>query len=275
LTHESGDDDLYLPEVGSWAVNKHRLAGVYFAIFARAMSTTWRTRVYVDLFAGAGRSRLKHTQTLIDGSPLIALGVDVPFDRYVLCEKNRRCMEALRARVSHSHPAAAVSFIPRDCNAAVDDVLDAIPSDSSVLTLCFVDPFSVSNLKFKTLASLAQRCTDFLVLVPTHMDANRNQARLRAADEPLLDEFLGDRRWRSEWQRRTSGARQTSFGTFVLDQFGQSMQRLRYLYDGPGREVPVTDGSRILYYLALYSRHRLGAKFWQAAMKAAEQPPLF
>lgn len=269
-------DGLYLPEVGSWATNKHRLAGVYFGIFARAMSGQWPCRVYVDLFAGAGWSRLKGSRRLIEGSPMIALGVDVPFDRYVFCDKSRRCIKALRARIARTYPSAPVTFVSKDCNEAVRDVLDAIPSESGVLTLCFVDPFAVSNLRFETLRALAKnRRTDFLVLVPTGMDINRNQARLRASDETLLDEFLGDAAWRSEWRSRTKAGRQPSFGAFVLEQFGRSMQRIDYLYDGPGREVAVTDGSRILYHLALYSRHSLGAKFWKAAMKAAEQPPLF
>ena len=47
-----------------------------------------------------------------------------------------------------------------------------------MLALCLVDPCAVRNLKFSTIRDLSSLLVDFLVLIPSHMDANRNQARL-------------------------------------------------------------------------------------------------
>jgi hypothetical protein len=130
-----------------------------------------------------------------------------------------------------------------------------------------VDPFAVGDLQFATIERLAERFIDFLVLVPSGTDANRNQERLRKSDHSILDTFLGHSEWWSRWEDRSRSGIGISFGTFVVEEFGRSMERLRYRYDGPGEEVVVRDGGRVLYHLSLYSRNPLGQKFWSQAAR--------
>ena len=81
----STDDGLILPEVGPWAADKHRKVGYYASLFASSMKDKWDCRVFMDLFAGAGKARIKDSEEIVPGSPLVALNVDVPFDRYIFC----------------------------------------------------------------------------------------------------------------------------------------------------------------------------------------------
>ena len=48
-----GDDGFFIPDIGSWAETKHRLIGLYAALFSTGMKWKWDRRVYVDLYAGA------------------------------------------------------------------------------------------------------------------------------------------------------------------------------------------------------------------------------
>src|SRR6202790_3508056 len=94
------DDGLICPEVGSWAETKYRLLALYDELFSTGMKYKWDQRVYLDLYAGAGYARVKGTMRILKGSPILALGVTHPFDKYVFCEENPALLKALKARVT-------------------------------------------------------------------------------------------------------------------------------------------------------------------------------
>jgi hypothetical protein len=73
------DDGLTTPEVGGWAETKYRLLALYDELFSTGMKNKWDQRVYLDLYAGAGYSRIQGTSTLLKASPMIALTVYSPF----------------------------------------------------------------------------------------------------------------------------------------------------------------------------------------------------
>ena len=110
------------------------------------------------------------------GSPLLALSLEHPFDRYIFCEQNPDCLAALRERVKRIAPLADVVFIEGSCDERVDEIRRAIPPHSpfrTVLSLCLVDPFDF-GLKFEAIRRLSDLLIDFLVLLAAQMDANRN-----------------------------------------------------------------------------------------------------
>jgi three-Cys-motif partner protein len=92
---ELEDDGLLTPEVGEWAEEKYRLVGLYDELFPKSMKGKWGSRVYLDLFSGAGRARLKGTKRIVPASPLLALSVSDKFDRYIFCEMESEKLSAL------------------------------------------------------------------------------------------------------------------------------------------------------------------------------------
>ena len=139
------DDGLMLPEVGPWAVEKHRRIGYYASIFAASMKGRWNCRVFIDLFAGAGKAKLKESGRIIVGSPLVVLGLDTPFDKYLFCELLPEHAEALRKRVASSFPARDATVLNANANTDIEDIIGRLPRfDASYkgLSLCFVDPFN-------------------------------------------------------------------------------------------------------------------------------------
>lgn len=120
------------------------------------------------------------------------------------------------------------------------------------------------NLSFRTVERLSTILGDFLVLIPSYMDANRNERNYSAIGNRTVSDFLGNPEWRTAWSESHG-----EFGNFVVDQFGQSMKRLGFIYEGPGEEVPVfLPGKNVkLYHLAFFSKDPLGMRFWRQARK--------
>jgi len=67
---QPSDDSLVCPEVGSWTEDKHRVVSLYTTMFSKGMKAKWDKRAYVELYGGAGYSRIRGTQKIILGSPL-------------------------------------------------------------------------------------------------------------------------------------------------------------------------------------------------------------
>lgn len=264
------DDGLQVGEVGGWAERKYRLVAYYADQFATAMKRKWASRAYIDLFAGSGRGRIKGTRRVIATSPTLALDVRDPFDRYVFCDIDPACITALRERVTAAHPERDVRYLTGDANALVEEIVREVRTGGSQLSFCVVDPYKLANLRFATIERLASIFVDFLVLIPSFMDAHRNERPYVAEGSRTVADFLGNPGWRSAWSEASG-----DFGGFIVDQFGQSMKRLGFIYDGPGNEVPILLPERNvkLYHLAFYSKHPLGMKFWQNA-RARTHPQL-
>ena len=198
------DDGLYIPEVGAWGDEKYKLLGGYSDIFTTGMKNLWDSLVYIDLFSGAGFARIKGTSKIRMSSALIALSAKHKFDKYILCEEDDKCLNALKTRVSKYFPEANVQYINGDSNKNVEEIIKAIPKhskDEKVLRFCFVDPFSL-NLKFATVRKLsAVGKIDFLILLALHMDANRNLFNYINENSKKVDEFIEDTAWRDQFKK--------------------------------------------------------------------------
>jgi hypothetical protein len=112
------DDDLSTPPVGGWSEDKYRHVQHYAEIFATSMKNKWPCRVYVDLFAGTGRSMLRESGAIVPSSPLLALGIRDPFDKYVFCDADPVKLDAARQRVTREYPNAKVDYVDRDVKGA-------------------------------------------------------------------------------------------------------------------------------------------------------------
>lgn len=266
------DDGLLTPEVGDWAEEKYRLVKLYASLFTTSMRGKWEQLAYVDLFAGAGRAQIRGKQRVVPASPVLALSVEHRFDRYILCEADVGRMEALRERVDRDFPNVDARFVSGDVNENISTVLGEMPEirrGRRSLVFCFVDPYSLSNLRFETISSLAERYVDFLLLIPTGYDATRNEEVYRSPESRTIDQFLGREDWREKWA--VAKASRITFDQFMTDAFAESMKKLGYRYEGfhSSHLVKSTEKKLRLYRLVLFSRHKLGEKFWRQVQKYA------
>lgn len=255
------DDGLAIPDIGVWAEEKYQLVRYYADIFSRAMGKKWQL-VYADIFAGAGHAMLRDSRRIVPASPILVLDLPVPFTKYVYCEIDAANAAALEERAKKHAPDRDVVVIHGDTNANVAEIVPHIPAQS--LTFCFADPFNLENLRFATIRELAaQRRVDYLVLLASGMDANRNEQQYMKRSDQTVELFTGRSDWRERWPHPS-----LNFGDFVADEFGQAMKDLGYRYEGLAKTKVITNTKNApLYRLAFFSRHELGMKFWYNSLK--------
>jgi len=265
-------DGLSAPEVGDWAEEKYQHVRGYARMFSTSMRKKWSSLAYVDLYAGAGRSTIRGTSSIIPASATLALSL--PFTRHVFCDIDKEKLEVLRRRVERDHPSAAASYVLGDVNTNVDPILAALQFSpgEGLLSFCLVDPYSLSNLRFETIRRLSERKIDFLVLVPSGYDFQVNQHSYAAEGNNVVADFLGDPGWRALWSASPRRTQKDGAATFIADRFGQQMASLGYIYEDlkKAKVVRSTEKNLLLYHLMLFSRHELGHTFWKAVLEYAE-----
>lgn len=260
------DDGILAPVIGDWGEEKYKLISYYSRLFAVGMSKLWKNRVYIDLYAGAGRAKIRNTERFVDTSAVLAYKPDIPFTHYIFSDMCERRLEALQTRVLKIAKPAQVKFIQGDVNSTIKSIISHIPQHSrgnNVLSFCVVDPFNMNAFAFKTIEALSSKIVDFLVLIPSFMDGNRNLKYYLPTSSTQVESFLGDPNWRIEWAKTPSQSAPSSFGYFVLKQFCKRMEALGYL-DGCKDAVLIKSDKGIpLYHLAFFSKSPKGMEFWK------------
>jgi len=266
------DDGLETPEVGAWAEEKYRIVNLYDTLFSTGMKNKWECRVYIDLYSGAGYSRIKGTKKIIRGSPMIALNVAHPFDKYIFCEKDESLMSALKERVARDFPTRDVAFVWGDCNENVSKIMSLIPphsKDKKVLTLCFVDPFNI-GIQFEIVKKLSSKIMDFLIVLAVGMDATRNEAIYADPGNSQIDRFLGDSTWRQRWSEQR--LLKIPFRHFLAQEYANQMAQIGYLPISIDKmkEVKSDDKNLALYHIAFFSKNKMGYSFWKDVLKYSD-----
>jgi three-Cys-motif partner protein len=236
------------------------------------MKDKWEKRIYIELYAGAGYSRIRDTERIIAGSPIQALGLKVPFDKYIFCEQDPEKLEALRVRVKrHAPPSADVAFISGGCDGSVNKISAAIPQYSKnhkVLSLCFVDPNDI-GIRFSTLQTLALKYVDFIVLLALYMDALRAEQHYMK-NPSKIDQLLGTTSWLDRW--KTAKQEGAQFPRFLAEEFASSMATMKYIPPPfySMRKIFLYEKNIPLYAVGLFSRHPLAYELWDKALKGSD-----
>ena len=251
------DDGLIIPEVGIWSLEKYQLLGGYCDIFTKGMRGKWNNLVYLDLFAGAGYSKIRENGNVIKSSALISLAIPTKFDKYIFCEKEPDLLDAFCKRLEKIEGDMEAVVFDGDCNLKIKEIKKSIPSYSkgnTVLTFCFWDPFHL-NLHFETVKTLASDLVDFLMLQALHMDANRNLKNYMDENSEKIKLYLGDKNWRNEWKKLKLLPK--DFVKYLADQYDAKMKELGYL-TAIRHAIKLPDKNVPLYYLTFYSKHERG-----------------
>ncbi|MGC9314597.1 MAG: three-Cys-motif partner protein TcmP [bacterium] len=272
ITYDSGDG-LSTPDVGVWAIEKYKILYCFANILATGMKKVMNKRVYIDLFAGAGRAKIRESGQIVGTSAIIALSMKDPFDKYIFCEKDKANLMALKERVQREFGDREVVYLHGDSNILVESIENEIPQTNMTLNFCFVDPFA-SNIEFDTIRKLGRdRKMDFLILLAIGMDLHRNKKLYSEISHDRIDKFLGDDSWRGEL---TDALKEDNeFRRFIMRKYIDQMNKEGYLkrtLDEIMREVRTPDNVS-LYHLAFFSKHDRGYDFWKKARKSGTNKP--
>ncbi len=248
-------DGLVARSVGHWVVRKTHFIDRYVDIFTKAMKVKWKHRVYVELFAGPGRSFDRKTQQFSDGSALRALKAN--FTDYVFVDIDKRATDALEQRIGQIGHGKTVHVITKDCNRAVDEILACIPRGA--LTLAFVDPTNW-QVSFDTISRLTTgRPMDLIVTF--HYGSMK-----RVQDPVSLSRFFGTKKWKDGYGP-----------AYWYQLYNQQLEPFGYLRDCHRQSETVRNSKNVpMYGLVLFTKKQLGLDFWNKAraVDENEQMPL-
>jgi three-Cys-motif partner protein len=163
------------------------------------------------------------------------------------------------------------TILNRDSNEAIDEIISFIPKYSKqnrVLTFTFVDPYSL-NLNFKTIERLSQLKMDFLILLAFHMDANRNFQTYYEAENHKIENFLDKKNWRDNLKEGYLKDAK-SFVQFLGESYRDNMKQLQYISTDTFVHIHSDKKNLPLYYLAYFSKDKLGSKFWKEVQKYSD-----
>lgn len=259
-------DGLVTPEIGIWGLQKYKLMGMYCDIFTSGMKKQWKNLVYIDLFAGTGHAKIKNDNKIVKTSSLIAASTPNHFTHHILCEKDPDNMVSLQTRWNRDHAGQHVAFMTGDSNQLIKSVIDLVPHEPNTLRFCFVDPFSL-NLEFNTIRHLAgMGRIDFLILLAFQMDAKRNFHNYINDESTKIDLFVGTNDWRKPFQE--GKIPQKHFIKLLADIYDRNMEQLEYVVDPQLKMMIRNPESNVpLYYLAYYSKHKVGNEFYKKIEK--------
>lgn len=261
------DDGLPISEVGDWTLEKHDRLRRYVDI-SRGVRKQFVGRAgatYIDPFSGPGRSRIRETGQLIDGSPIVAatkaLEGGAPFTNVFIADIEQANVDAVRQRL------AAHGVAPRTLTGPAEEtVRQIVPQlDPYGLHFAFLDPFNLDALPFTMIEELAKvRHMDILIHVSAQ-DLQRNLRRYIAEDGGPLDRVAPG--WRDVIDRRN---RDETIRVRFLEHW---LNLIRKLDMAPSHGIELVSGRRNqpLYWLVLMARHSRAVEFWEKIRNVTPQ----
>lgn len=266
------DDGLSMQVFGTWTETKLDYLSRYIEIFETAMREKWRIRNYIDLLAGPGKYRVKNSNKILLGSPLLALSTTHPFTGYFFVDKSRKYTDTLKKRCSVSSIYNRVRIRTGDCNELVQDIIDQLKADDNrSLNLAFLDPNGL-ELHWSTVKKLASMQRMDLIIHYSQMGFTRYMRSASMEEsETAVDLFFGGREWRNIY-KTMEGKR--GLQRAMIDFYKSNLRLLDYsiVFQGDedlGNEPLIRNTLRNvpLYRLIFASKHNLGHKFWKEVIR--------
>jgi three-Cys-motif partner protein len=270
------DDELPIAEVGEWALEKHERLRKYVDITrpTRRKYTEKKYEgeykggaTYIDLFCGPGRARIRETDEIIDGSPLVAFKSAAEgkcqFSEIHLADLNESYCDASVERIAAAG-GHAIGY-PGTAEETAQTIVAKLNPDG--LHFAFLDPFNLEGLTFTTIKSLSKMRHMDLLLHVSVQDLQRNIDRYSALNESPLDSFAPG--WRTEVDLNQA---QASLRVSLMKYWRAKVEELGFLYRGVD---PVT-GSRNqrLYWLIFLAKSEFANNLWDKIRNISGQRDL-
>lgn len=179
------EDGLSVTAAEPWVRNKIQIIREYLTSYVNALAGKVDDIVFVDLFAGNGLYSIGSRKELFPSAALMALSLDLPVSKFVLCEEDPERARLLKIRISRYFRNKNVVLLEGKPEEIADRLELYVPSakgEYKAATFCLCDPFSL-EMPFQVLSRLASR--DFTFLVPFTFALN---------DRINFDFYLNDHR---------------------------------------------------------------------------------
>lgn len=258
-------DGLIVSEVGEWAPEKHARVRRYIEIASGARAKyvpppSWHGGAsYIELFSGPGRSQIRGTKRIIDGSPLVAYNAaeasGVPFTEIHLNDFDAANSAAVEKRIRALGGTPVCYNDPAEV--AVDKVVAAV--NPSGLHFAFLDPFNLEGLSFDIIRKLSKlQRVDMLIHVSV-LDLQRNLDGHYSDPGGVFDSFAPG--WRDHVDPKQA------IKSFRAGLMKYWLDEIHKLGKKPAKGVELVVGSkgqRLYWLVFVSSAHGLPQKLWNA-----------
>ena len=257
-------DGLPVRLVKPHSAKKAKMVGSDLGTVGRAMNRKWFPVNYLELFCGPGYLYNEATGEELPGSPLQALGLAAPFDRYVFSDSSQTCTDALAARIA-SLRAQQPTLPPTEvrCGDANDSQhLDRVCSllDPRALVIAYLDP-AKPNLHFATVRYLAARFKFIDLIINLPFSGIHRSLAAGGEDGPRL--MLNHDHPRELLHREEGRTAEN-----IRNHYDEQLGGLGFAHIAR-RCVKTTATNSPLYDVVLASRNAVGVKLFERA-----NPPL-
>jgi three-Cys-motif partner protein len=275
------NDGLPIRLSGDWAQDKLFYVKHYIDTFENSMrNSKWRSRIYIDLFAGPGKCKDRKTNEYFLGSPLLGLTTVYPFTKYFFGDMDNESIEALKIRSEATGVSKErICFFVGDANVTVNKVTIEIrkidkpylPDFWPALNLAFLDPNGIEELKWNIVAELAQMKRMDLIIHYSQQGVERLvKNSVNSKNETALDRFFGDYGWRDIYIRNKDSV--GGYHRPLLNFYKSKLTQLGYVDVKDSEELwtePLMRNQKNapLYRLLFASKSELGVKFWKDITK--------
>ncbi len=205
--------------VGPWAKVKLDALENYLKYYCSVLKNKNFTLVYIDGFAGAPRTTVRHSgarpavsevwtdsgiddfaeiEEFVFGSPIRALNIDPGFGRHYFFDLDDRRVAELKA-LKPDWPDKWIHVETGEANKRIRTLMSKIGGKKEVRGVAFLDPYG-PNLEWATIAALAATGKfEVIINLPIHMALNRllmKDGERNSEWEVMIDRCFGTVEWR-------------------------------------------------------------------------------
>lgn len=275
-------------EIGEWSEVKLDIIREYGRAYSTIMNDPklhYIHHFYIDAFAGSGTHLSRATRNFVSGSPVNALNVDPPFEKYFFIDKDAETVKALKDQIG---TRSDVRIYEGDSNEILlREVYPQARYEDYRRALCLLDPYGL-DLRWEVIEKAGSMGTvEIFLNFPIH-DMNRNVFLLDTSkmDErqiARMDTFWGDGSWRPimyDTQQHLFGTEEIKIGTneHIAAAFRERLREEADFSYVPEPVVMRNSTRAMLYYLFFASQNNTGAKIVNDIFdkyRPKLDPPLF
>src|SRR3972149_7926399 len=222
------EDGEALQCVDTWAEEKFYYLENYLNATWRARNkfTEWNNAVFLDLFAGPGKSIIRKEKRIINGGAFRAANREkAAFNKIILNDLSGSNCRALKKRIK------SAEIYNDDANVIAERIVRDLKRERfDKYHFVFLDPFAPSHLKFATLKKLSELTRiDVMINFPIG-GIRRNYKKWIGEEESILDDFLGTKEWRVEIQRTSK----EHFAETILSIYIKQLESIGFPQEGMG-----------------------------------------
>jgi len=272
--------------VGPWATEKLSCLDKYLSAYTTVLRKQhWCDNyIYIDAFAGAGRARVRTSETstdnvqvsllddpdgemsadeeaeaYIDGSPRVALGLEHPFTKYFFFEIDEERIAQLHELQSEFSGSRSITIVPGEANYSIKEhvLKEGCFNWKRTRAVAFLDPFGL-QVPWSTIEALSRtNAIEVIVNLPIGMAIQRllpNSGEFTPEMRKRLSEYFGSPEWEDLLYDKSSSlfgetrTKRGDSGELLAKWYAQRLEAT-FGFSAPPRLIRNSAGGHLYYLL--------------------------